>query len=809
MSPTRSKAAKTNGRTNADVTDVKNRASGHWLEILGDLAPDLEDAIAKVGRHVPCPVHGGKDGFRLFDDAAQRGGGVCNSCGNFSDGLAILKWVNGWKFSDALQSVANWLNNHGEIHPAAVARAERGSATKPDPKAMKLFERLEDGFIDDRRKIRKYLKFRGLSGQVPEVVRFHPGLGYFENGEKVADFPALVAPFQRLDGQVVGYIRIYLDPDSPGKAPVEKAKKNTPALWKGALHGAAIRLGGPGPVLGIAEGLETGLAIQEATGMPVWAAGSAGGMEAIEIPQEVQLIYVWADNDSSGRGEEAALALTERLMRAGRDVLVVFPTEVDQDWLDVLNKADVEALRQAMKTAERCELVDDEQATAKTTDPDDVLAIVEELNSRHFIVTTGGRVCVATEITDPQTGRPDLVLGTPADLKLKYLNRPVGEKQTAASAWLAHPARREYAGIVFDLGRNIAGYYNLFSGFAVKPRKGDCSLYWEHTRENICNNNAFIYRFVRCWMAHAVQYPAQLPGTALALRGLQGTGKGIFVDKYGELFGNHFQTLYSLDQVTGRFNGHLKNVLLLHANEAVCQGDRVGEGVLKGLITDPYTPIEYKGRDIFQVRNFKRLIVATNEDWAVPMGMDDRRFLVLDVNPAKKEDKSYFSAIVEQMQNGGLEALMYDLLHEDLTGFDVRTVPYSGTSFDVKLHSAPAIVQWFYELLCDERTVPDDEGSPGAPWNPQPPRDYLYRDYLDWCRDARLPSISKPLFGRSLRKLLPGLELGETRRLIQGNRGGLRLSLRLRCYVLPSLAECRAAFQKFSKSGPEIWPSAD
>lgn len=809
MSSTRSTATKSNGRTNADVTDVKNRASGHWLEILGDLAPDLEDAIAKVGRHVPCPVHGGTDGLRLFDDAAQWGGGVCNTCGTFPDGLAVLKWVNNWKFPDALKAVANWLKNHGDILPAAVARAERGSATKPDPKAMKLFERLEDGFIDDRRKIRKYLKFRGLSGQAPEVIRFHPAMGYFENGEKVADFPALLAPYQRRNGQVVGYLRIYLSPDGPGKAPVVKAKKNTPALWKGALHGAAIRLGAPGPVLGIAEGLETGLAIQEATGMPVWAAGSAGGMEAIEVPEEVGVIYVWADNDSSGRGEEAARALTERLTRAGREVLVAFPPEVDTDWLDVFKEGGAEALQQAMEAAERCELIDDEPTGPATADPDDVRTVVEELNRRHFIVTTGGRVCVATEIVDPQTGRPDLVLGTPGDLRLKYFNWPVGEKHTAASAWLAHPSRREYAGIIFDPSRTIDGYYNLFKGFSIQPRQGDCSLFWDHVRDNICNANESHYLFLRRWMAHAIQKTDQLPGTAIVLRGLQGTGKGIFVDHFGELFGNHFLTVYSLEQVTGRFNGHLKNVLLLHANEAVCQGDRVGEGVLKGLITDPFTPVEYKGKDIFQVRNYKRLIVATNEDWAVPMGMDDRRFLVLDVNPAKKEDKSYFSAIVEQMQNGGLQALMYDLLHENLDGFDVRTIPYSGTSFDVKLHSAPAIVQWFFELLCDERTVPDDESSPGAPWNPQPPRDHLYRDYLDWCRDARLPSISKPLFGRSLRKLLPGLELGETRRLIQGNRCGLRLSLRLRCYVLPSLAECRAAFQKFSKSGPEIWPSAD
>lgn len=433
--------------------------------------------------------------------------------------------------------------------------------------------------------------------------------------------------------------------------------------------------------------------------------------------------------------------------------------------------------------------------------------IIDELNRFHFVVNVGGKVCIANLFYDPQTKREDLTLSTIGDFRLRYSNRFFDSETTIATLWLQSPRRRQYQGIVFLPGQEAAGHYNLFRGFPVEPIPGNCELYWAHIRDHICSGNVEHYTFLRRWLAHGIQHPDHLPGTAVVLKGLQGTGKGVFVENYGALFGQHYISVYRLDQVTGRFNGHIKNVLLLHANEASCRGDKVGEGVLKGLITDPFIPVEHKGKDIISLRNYKRIIVSTNEDWAVPMGMDDRRYLVLDVDPGKKEDKAYFRAIAEQMENGGLNALMYDLLTEDLTDFDVRTVPYSASNFDQKLQSAPAIVQWLFDCLCDGRTIQGSNTNSADGWVLEPTHNQLYLAYTNWCRESHLPAQSKPIFGRKFRTLLPGIEVGESRRLIipyESTEG--QGAKRQRCYVLPNLQECRKAFERFAKSGPEIWP---
>ena len=92
-----------------DKEAVRAAARGHWHEIFHALAPGLKDALRRPGMHVACPVHGGTNGFRLFKDFAERGNGICNTCGAKSDGFEMLCWVNGWTFGQAVDSVAHFL----------------------------------------------------------------------------------------------------------------------------------------------------------------------------------------------------------------------------------------------------------------------------------------------------------------------------------------------------------------------------------------------------------------------------------------------------------------------------------------------------------------------------------------------------------------------------------------------------------------------------------------------------------------------------------------------------------------------------
>jgi hypothetical protein len=197
-----------------------------------------------------------------------------------------------------------------------------------------------------------YLKDRGISGPESTILRFHPYCPYFdtENGKQASYHPAIIAAVAESSGQMMGIQRIYLSPDG------RKADLQDPKKCLGAVKGGAIRLGQLSADIAITEGIETGLAVMLGTGMPVWAAISANGMESIHFPIEVKRVFIWADLDKSSRGTRAAEKLAQRLLGENKVPYILLPAgpipngQKSLDWLDIFNKSP-SILVEAMKAA--------------------------------------------------------------------------------------------------------------------------------------------------------------------------------------------------------------------------------------------------------------------------------------------------------------------------------------------------------------------------------------------------------------------------------------------------------------------------
>lgn len=318
---------------------VKAMAVGSWVHLLATLAPCVLPALERCGKHVPCPIHGGVDGFRVFPDVAETGGGLCNSCGTFADGFSLLMWLNDWSFVEALQAVQHELG----FSPMWVP--PRSSRRPPIPQASEgrraQLQRLwQEGLSLDApaaHPARRYLEFRipGLRlGSWPGVLRLHPALAYHdERGKFQGRHPALLARLQGPDGRGVSIHRTYLTAEGR-KAAVDAPKKLMGPSQPGATLGAAIRLFDASSTLAIAEGIETALAVHVATSLPVWAAVSANGLARSIIPSTIQTIYICADHDANNVGQRAAYALADRLAREGRAVKVLIPPLPETDWND-------------------------------------------------------------------------------------------------------------------------------------------------------------------------------------------------------------------------------------------------------------------------------------------------------------------------------------------------------------------------------------------------------------------------------------------------------------------------------------------
>ena len=410
---------------------------------------------------------------------------------------------------------------------------------------------------------------------------------------------------------------------------------------------------------------------------------------------------------------------------------------------------------------------------------------IVELNNKHAVTLWGGKSVILTETHDPGLGWRDIVLSGASDLRLLYGNRKAyspdqGKLIPIVNLWLAHPDRRQYEGVVFAPNRDASGYYNLWQGFAVESKKGDCSLYLAHLKDNIANGDPVIYEYLLSWMAHMIQRPDRRIGVSLVLRGKQGTGKGVMVTQLGKLLGKHFVHISQQKHFTGNFNAHFKDALLVFADEVWWAGAKDSEGPLKALVTEDVLGIELKGKDLLPVKNHVHLIIASNHDRVVPAGPEERRFCVLDVGEAHMQDGAYFQAIVEQMDRGGSEALLYLLEHYDLTGKDLRNFPQTDALLENKLLNMTSVQKFWMDRLVQGRLDPRHER-----WKNFLERKALHDAYCEFVKPlGQTRKASETELGMGLKKLVPGLV--SKQRVVDGHRTGV--------WEFPDLSICRKAF---------------
>jgi hypothetical protein len=147
--------------------------------------------------------------------------------------------------------------------------------------------------------------------------------------------------------------------------------------------------------------------------------------------------------------------------------------------------------------------------------------------------------------------------------------------------------------------------------------------------------------------------------------------------------------------------------------------------------------------------------MASNQDWVVPASADERRYFVLDVSEIYRGNRAYFKKLYAQMDAGGLAAMVYDLLHRDISEFDHRTIPDTAALAEQKRHSLDTLDRWW--LACLERGFiwRSRYGEADfAKWDSFYTTELLNRSYLQWCGDNRVSyPLSRSLLGKRMTEI--------------------------------------------------------
>lgn len=329
-------------------------AKVNWQKKLVTAGIDINCLKKKAG---PCPLcYDGKHGahrFR-FDNKGGLGTWYCQKCGA-GNGYTLIERFTGKSKVEILKFLDDGTCGLSDVG-TPIKRFTFEDADFSPTQVQKNLQRLKD--VSGRCKalsgadpVSMYLGNR-VPGcdlrRISQDISFHPGLKFFEEGEgggfvDRGTFPAMVARVVDANNRPITLHRTYLTMNG-GKAPLENAKKQMKGIRK--LDGAAIRLVEvpESRVLGLTEGIETGLAVATGYryGINVWSLLNCGNLALADIPEgRFDKIIIFADHDRVDLkkdyrpGEHFALLLKERLEKMGYQVVVKIPPKEGTDYADV------------------------------------------------------------------------------------------------------------------------------------------------------------------------------------------------------------------------------------------------------------------------------------------------------------------------------------------------------------------------------------------------------------------------------------------------------------------------------------------
>lgn len=358
------------------------------------------------------------------------------------------------------------------------------------------------------------------------------------------------------------------------------------------------------------------------------------------------------------------------------------------------------------------------------------------------VIDWGGRPCFARFNSD----------GSPTPLKAEEVtillsghavvvpDGKSGTKPIPAATWWTqhHPGKVVFDAIRYDPENKHAApgekVLNTWRSFAIEPAKGSWRRMRWHIWAVLCGRDGAAFKYLIRWLAHAVQHPGSNPEVMVVLRSdMEGVGKSSLGQWMLRMFGAHGREIADASQVFGQFNDALDRTSFVLLEEPVFPGDHRAAGTLKAMLTARTLRLNPKGRPAYEVPHCLHFMMTTNGGWAIPAGAEARRFLMLNVGT--KPLRSYFDALWAEAEQGGIAAMLHDLLAVDLTRFNPREVPVTAALVQQQRKSAHSIARWIYDAVVEGAIIP---GALNGGFNAEHPVATLRDAYHLWAERRRL-----------------------------------------------------------------------
>jgi len=338
----------------------------------------------------------------------------------------------------------------------------------------------------------------------------------------------------------------------------------------------------------------------------------------------------------------------------------------------------------------------------------------------------------------------------------------------ASKVWLESYQRKSFDKIVF---KPIAkdNELNLWSDIPCHAIPGDITTFLLFIEQCLCDGNNFQAEWLLDWLAHLVQKPSEKSTLVPVLIGDEGTGKGLLADGImGNILGSFYNKIMTAQVLKEKFNVEQTKKFLTFIDEATWRGDKVEDGILKGLTGSDVMAVEEKFGGRYNIENYSRYMIASNNEEAVAVGRSNRRYMVIECSKDFAGNTTYFKPLWDGIKKGKLVNQVFDfLMKRDISKFDPFLLPKNPTAGRTAKVASEGVVAMFWDDVFFES--PREFFLDGEFLL----REVVYQEFLAFAQESKTyeKNLSRSNFWRRTHKLMPVLPSRGNRHRVSDGKG--------------------------------------
>jgi hypothetical protein len=278
---------------------------------------------------------------------------------------------------------------------------------------------------------------------------------------------------------------------------------------------------------------------------------------------------------------------------------------------------------------------------------------------------------------------------------------------SASAAWLRWPLRTEVARVTYAPGKDRfiesetedAPLYNNWSGWGVKPAKGDVAPFLQLVDHLFTGADPGAKEWFMKWCAFPLKYPGVKMFSSVVMHGVRhGTGKSFIGYTLGKIYGENFAEIAQTDLVNGD-NDWAENKQFVMGDDISGSNSRQDADFLKKLITQQKMRINIKYVPRYWVPDCINYFFTANHPDAFFLEDDDRRNFIHEVQVGPLE-QSFYKEYELWLDTEGAPAVFDYLLKLDLGDFDPSAPAFFTSAKDRMITNVQSdLATWVRQLI--------------------------------------------------------------------------------------------------------------